>query len=299
MTTSGTKAIDGTLPQRNARSPQLARLLRRLRGADALVGIAIVLATFACLVGADWIARHDPYEVDLSIALKPPSEAHWMGTDQFGRDMFARIVHGARYSVLMGLIVVASSTVIGVLLGSLAGFFGGWLDELIMRITDLMMGFPPLLFAMLVSAVLGATLTNAIIAAAAIWWPSYVRLMRGQVLSTRNELYVEASRSIGATNGRLIWRHVFPNSWGPIIVRGTMDVGRAVIFVGALSFIGLGAQPPLPEWGTTLAEARSFIIGAWWYVTFPGLAIFLTVFSYVMTGEAMRDALDPRLKKRE
>jgi peptide/nickel transport system permease protein len=275
------------------RSPGVARLIRRLRTPDGLLGVALVVVVLLCLVGAQWIATHDPFAVNVSVIFQEPSSTHFMGTDQFGRDVFSRVVYGSRYSLAMGLLVVLFSTLLGLVLGSAAGFFGGWVDEIVMRLTDLVMGFPALLFAMLIAAVLGSNLQNAVIAASAIWWPSYVRLLRGEVLAGKNEMYVEAARAIGSTNTRVIVRHVLPNSWAPLIVRGTMDVGRAVIFTGSLSFIGLGAQPPLPEWGTMLAESRAFILGAWWCITFPGIAILATVVGFSLIGDVADEVLRP------
>lgn len=231
------------LPEQT-RSQKLWELRRRLLRLDYAFSFTVVAILLICLIGAPWITTYDPYAVDLKAATHPPSLEHWMGTDDYGRDIFTRVVYGSRYSLGMGLIVTMVATLIGVILGGTAGFLGGRVDELIMRFTDMVMGFPAILFAMIIAAILGSNLTNAIIAAAAVWWPSYVRLLRGQVLSVKNDLYVEAVRSIGATNVRILMRHILPNSWAPIIVRSTMDLGRAVIFTGTLSFIGLGAQPP-------------------------------------------------------
>lgn len=271
----------------------LRRRLRRLAHLDAAISLLVMVLILVCLAFPQAITSYDPYKIDISSTLQPPSTEHWMGTDDFGRDIYTRVVYGTRYSLAMGFVVVVSSSLIGLLLGGAAGFFGGWVDEVIMRFTDLAMGFPALLFAMVITAAIGASLNTAIIAATAVWWPSYVRLLRGQVLSVKSEPYIEAARSLGASNRRIIGYHILPNSWAPIIVRGTMDLGRAVIFVGTLSFIGLGAQPPIPEWGTILAEARSFILGAWWYITFPGLAIFFAVFAFSLLGDIVDEILRP------
>ena len=275
------------------RRRRLERILRRVLRIDGILSLTIVTIILICLIGAQFITTYDPYAVDLKAILKPPSREHWMGSDDYGRDIFTRVVYGTRYSLAMGFVVTLISTAVGVVLGGSAGFFGGRVDEVIMRFTDMVMGFPALLFAMVVAAVLGSSLTNAIIAASAVWWPSYVRLLRGQVLSVKNEIYVEAARSIGASTRRILFRHILPNSWAPIVVRGTMDLGRAVIFTGALSFIGLGARPPIPEWGTMLAEARWYILGSWWYITFPGLAIFSSVFAFSLLGDIADEILRP------
>jgi peptide/nickel transport system permease protein len=267
--------------------------MRRVLRIDGLLSICLVSAIVVCIVGAPWLTWHDPYALNTGAIFRRPNADHWMGTDEYGRDIFTRVVYGARYSVAMGIAVSVVSTAVGLVLGGSAGFFGGRLDEVIMRFTDMVMGFPALLFAMVIAAVLGSSLTNAIIAACAIWWPSYVRLLRGQVLSVKNELYVEASQSLGASSARILIRHILPNSWAPILVRNTMDIGRAVVFTGTLSFIGLGARPPVPEWGTMLAEARYFTLSNWWYVTFPGLAIFATVFAFSLMGDIIDEMLRP------
>lgn len=275
------------------RSRKLDKLLRRIVRIDGFFAVTIIFVIVVCVIAAPWITRYDPYVVDTGAIFRRPSGDHWMGTDEYGRDIFTRVVYGARYSLAMGIAVSVISTVVGLILGGSAGFFGGRTDEVIMRFTDMVMGFPALLFAMVIAAVLGSSLTNAIIAACAVWWPSYVRLLRGQVLAVKNELYIEAARSLGASTSRIILRHILPNSWAPILVRNTMDIGRAVIFTGTLSFIGLGAAPPIPEWGTMLAEARSFILSSWWYVAFPGLAIFAAVFGFSLLGDIADEILRP------
>jgi peptide/nickel transport system permease protein len=288
MTAASVPVTTSTVQQQRAR-----RLSRRIRRPDAILGMIILATLLLCLAMPNWVTRYDPFSVDVAAALRPPTLDHWMGTDQFGRDVYTRVVYGVRYSLLMALVVVASSTLLGLLLGGAAGFLGGRVDEIVGRVTDLVMGVPGLLFAMLIAGILGPSLSNTVIAASAIWWPSYVRVLRSEVLACKNELYVEAARSVGASNPRIIVRHILPNSWAPLIVRATMDVGRAVIFVGSLSFIGLGAQPPLPEWGTMLADARSFILGAWWYITFPGLAILVTVVGFSLLGDVADELMRP------
>lgn len=285
-------AVEGPVLVR-PRSRRRARLLRRVVRIDGILSITLVCAIVVCIIAAPWLSRYDPYALNTAATFRPPNADHWMGTDEYGRDIFTRVMYGARYSVAMGIAVSVVSTAVGLVLGGSAGFFGGRLDETIMRFTDMVMGFPALLFAMVIAAVLGSSLTNAIIAACAVWWPSYVRLLRGQVLAVKNELYVEASQSLGASNTRILLRHILPNSWAPILVRSTMDIGRAVVFTGTLSFIGLGARPPTPEWGTMLAEARFFILSSWWYVTFPGLAIFAAVFAFSLLGDIIDEMLRP------
>lgn len=274
--------------------PRWLRVLRP-RIDHAVAGFILLLLLIAA-VGAPWIARYDPYSVDLFAKNQPPSRTYWMGTDDFGRDIFSRVIYGTRYSLAMGFVVTAVSTIMGVSLGGVAGFWEGRWGEVIMRFTDLVMGFPALLLAMAIAAVLGSNLINAIIATSAVWWPPYVRLMRGQILSVKHEAYVEAARAFGATDLRILFRHILPNSWAPLNVRITMDLGRAVIFTSSLSFIGLGAHPPIPEWGTMLAESRKFILSAWWYPTFPGLAITLTVLAFSLLGDIVDEILRPETR---
>jgi peptide/nickel transport system permease protein len=258
--------------------------------------VAVILAVLAtALVGAPWIARSDPFSVDLLAKSLPPSPAHWMGTDDFGRDIFSRVVYGTRYSLAMGFVVTLTSTVLGVVLGGAAGYWEGAVGEAIMRFADLVMGFPALLLAMAIAAILGSNLLNAIIATSIVWWPPYVRLVRAQILAVKNEAYVEAARAFGASDLRTLFKHVLPNSWAPLNVRITMDLGRAVIFTSSLSFIGLGAHPPTPEWGTMLAESRQFILSAWWYPTFPGLAIATAVLAFSLAGDIVDELLRPGL----
>ena len=279
--------------QESAERKRWRAFLRRMRRIDGILSLIIISVILICLVGASWLTTYDPYAVDMAATYEPPSREHWMGTDEYGRDIYTRIVYGTRYSLAMGVAVSLVSTVVGLVLGGAAGFLGGRVDELIMRVTDIVMGFPALLFAMVIAAVLGSSHRNAILAACAVWWPSYVRLLRGQVLSVKNDLYVEAALAIGASSRHILLRHILPNSWAPIIVRNTMDVGRAVLFTGALSFIGLGAKPPRPEWGAMLAEARWFILSSWWYVAFPGLAIFCSVFAFSLLGDILDEILRP------
>jgi peptide/nickel transport system permease protein len=287
------------LPEEAGREVRIGRRrwLRLLRPGIGHIVVAVILVCLvAALVGAPWIARYDPYALDLFAKNNPPSRLHWMGTDDFGRDIFSRLVYGTRYSLAMSVIVTLSSTILGIVLGGAAGFWeGGW-GEVIMRATDLVMGFPALLLAMAIAAILGSNLLNAIIAASAVWWPPYVRLMRGQILAVKNDVYVEAAKAFGATDLRVLFKHVLPNSWAPLNVRITMDLGRAVVFTSSLSFIGLGAHPPLPEWGTMLAESRKFILSAWWYPTFPGLAIALTVLAFSLLGDIVDEILRPQVQ---
>jgi peptide/nickel transport system permease protein len=257
-----------------------------------LVLFIVVVAIFAPLLapfpGDAGTATH-PFQV-----LHAPSAAHWFGTDQVGRDILSRVIYGTRVSPVIAVIVLAIACLIGVPLGVAAGFLGGWLDELIMRVTDIFLAFPPLLLALALAAVLPASLTSLTIAIAAVWWPWYVRLIRGQAASVAGRPYVEACRALGVSRLRIIFRHILPNSITPLLVQVSLDVGGVILTASALSFLGLGAQDPTPDWGLMVAEGQSYFTPDWWLVTFPGLAILLTAFAFNLLGDGLRDLLDPR-----
>jgi peptide/nickel transport system permease protein len=227
---------------------------------------------------------------------QPPGPRHWFGTDDVGRDMFSRVLYGAQISIVAAATVLAIALSIGVTVGATAGAGGRWTDNLIMRVTDIFLAFPSLVLAMAVSAALGRSLTASMIAVGLVVWAEYARLVRGLFLSLRENTYVVAARSIGATQPRIILRHLLPNAMSPILVRATMDVGYAILTTASLSFVGLGAQPPTPEWGAMVTAGRTYLLVQWWYATFPGLAIFVTVLGFVLLGDALRDWLDPGLR---
>ena len=268
-----------------------------------LWGLGFLAIVLFCVVFADVIAPFDPSLQNRDALLLPPiwTEAgHWpyiLGTDAVGRDMLSRLIYGARYSMFIGFVVVSLAVVIGTLLGLLAGYYSGWLDTLIMRLMDVILAFPSLLLALGLVAVLGPGLLNAMYAIALVMLPHFVRLTRANVLSEKNRDYVVASRIVGAGNWRLMFNTILPNCMAPLIVQATLSFSNAILDAAALGFLGMGAQPPLPEWGAMLAEAREFISRAWWVVTFPGLAILLTVLSINLVGDALRDALDPRMRR--
>jgi len=275
------------------------RVLRRGMAANplltvggALVLLIVLVAIFAPLIapfpGDAGTATH-PFEV-----LKPPSAAHWFGTDQVGRDIFSRVLFGARVSPVIAIIVLAIASLIGVPLGLAAGFLGGWVDELIMRVTDVFLAFPPLLLALALAAVLPASLTSLTIAIAAVWWPWYVRLIRGQAASVAGRPYVEACRALGVSRLRIIFRHILPNSITPVLVQVSLDVGGVILTASALSFLGLGAQDPVPDWGLMVSAGQSYFTPDWWLVTFAGLTILLTAFAFNLLGDGLRDLLDPK-----
>jgi peptide/nickel transport system permease protein len=249
-------------------------------------------------VFAPQIAPYDPNQQEILNALAPPSLAHPLGTDHVGRDVLSRIIVGSRISLSVGLLVVVVSGVVGVLLGLAAGYYESWPDAVISRIIDVLMAFPSFLLALAVLTVLGPSLTNAMIAVAIAQIPTFTRVMRGTVLSEKQKDYVLAARVIGAGNPRIMLRHLPINTAAPIIVLATLNVAGAILTTAALSFLGLGAQPPTPEWGAMLSRGRSFMRTAWWLTVFPGLAIMVTVFALNLLGDGLRDILDPRLRNR-
>lgn len=269
----------------------------------AVIGLWIFAAfAFVALFGP-WIAPHDPTEQFREFALTPPfweeggNSAFLLGTDPLGRDMLSRLIVGARYSFFVGIVVVSIAATGGIIVGLLSGFAPKWLDTIIMRIMDIILAFPSLLLALVLVAILGPSLTNAMIAIAIVLQPHYVRLTRASVLSELQKDYVTSARVAGATKARLMFVTVLPNCLAPIIVQAALSFSTAILDAAALGFLGMGAQPPTPEWGTMLAEAREFILRAWWVVTFPGIAILVTVLAINLMGDGLRDALDPKLKR--
>jgi dipeptide transport system permease protein len=269
----------------------------------AVVGLVVFSITCALAIFADLIAPYGPTEQFRDALLAPPvwqeggSSRFLLGTDAVGRDLLSRLLHGARYSLFIGCIVVSLSLVVGILVGLVAGFVGGATDTLIMRVMDIILAFPSLLLALALVAILGPSLTNAMIAIALVQQPHYVRLTRASVLAEKTRDYVVAARVAGVGPLRLMFRTILPNCMAPLIVQAALSFSNAILDAAALGFLGMGAQPPTPEWGTMLAEAREFILRAWWVVTFPGLAILITVLSINLMGDGLRDALDPRLKR--
>ncbi len=229
--------------------------------------------------------------------LLPPSSQYLFGTDELGRDMFSRVIYGTRISLQTALIAVGLALLIGMPLGAIAGGFGGVVDEIIMRITDVFLSFPPLLLAIAIAAFLGPNLENAMLAIAISWWPWYTRIIRGQAVSIRERQFVRAARAIGSPMSRIIFKHILPNTLAPVIVQASMDIGGVILTIASLSFLGLGAQPPIPEWGLLISTSRTYFLNAWWYSTFPGIAIFITVLVFNLIGDGIREVLDPRTRK--
>jgi peptide/nickel transport system permease protein len=267
----------------------------------SFLGLVILVGFVITAIFAPWLAPYPEQGIGIATNLSeqflPPSFAHPFGTDVYGRDILSRVIMGSQISLQVSLIVVAFALVIGTPLGSLAGYVGGWLDEAIMRVTDLFLAFPALLLAMAIAALLGPSLTNSMIALAVTWWPWYTRLSRSQAVALRNRPFVEAARAIGVSARRILLRHVLPNSLAPIIVQATVDIGSVVLASAALSFLGLGAQQPSPEWGLQVALGRTYVLEQWWVAAFPGLAIFVTSLAFNLLGDGLREALDPKIRR--
>ena len=275
-------------------SPWQRAMRRLVRRRGAMVGLAVVVFFVALALFAPWVSPHDPLATSWSAVRKAPSAAHWFGTDEIGRDVLARVIWGARASLLAGVVSVAISLAIGVPIGLIAGYVGGWLDMLISRITEAMLAVPFLILAIALAAFLGPSLTNAMIAIGIAATPVFIRLTRAQVLAVKVEDYVEAARAVGNSSLRIAMRHVFPNIVAPIIVQATLAIAAAVIAEASLSFLGLGQQPPSPSWGSMLNTAKNYVENAPWMAVWPGLSIFLLVLSFNLLGDGLRDALDPR-----
>lgn len=269
----------------------------------AVAGLVVILTVVVLALLADVVAPHSPYITDTTIALKPPfwqeggSLAYPLGTDPIGRDMLSRLIYGARLSLLIGVIVVAVSIVVGTILGLIAGYVRGVTEIAIMRLMDIILTLPSLLLAIVIVAILGPGLMNSMMAVALVILPHYVRLARAAVITEVSKDYVMAARVSGAGPLRLMFKEVLPNCTAPLIVQASLGISTAILDAAALGFLGLGAQPPSPEWGTMLADAREFVLRAWWVVTFPGLAILITVLAFNLLGDGLRDALDPKLKR--
>jgi peptide/nickel transport system permease protein len=273
-----------------ARAPILANPLN-------IVAFALIALFAACALLAPVLAPYDPLVQDLGSRLRPPSSEHWLGTDSLGRDIASRILYGARISLIIGIVVVTAAGVVGTAIGLVAGYAGGLVDEVLMRLTEVFLAFPALILAMAIAGALGPSLTNAIIAIAAVTWAVYARLVRGQILSLRRREFVEAARAMGASRTRIVVRHLLPNALAPLMIQASFDLGSSIIAAAGLSFIGFGAQPPTPEWGVMISEGRNYISTQPWLSLFPGLAILLAVGSFNLLGDGLRDAFDPRLSR--
>lgn len=283
------------LQERRGAGSQRDLVMRRLRANRlAIAGSMIVSGLILIALFAPLLAPRDPIGMSLEDQFMPPSAAYPMGTDEFGRDILSRMVHGSRISLQVGLVAVGIAAIVGSVVGSLAGYFGGWFDLLSGWAVDVMLAFPGLLLALGVVAILGPGLINVMIAVGIGSIPTYARLMRGQVLGLKRRDYVEAARAVGASHGSILFRHILPNAVSPLIVLASLGIGGSILAAAALSFIGLGAQPPSPEWGAMLSSGREYLRHEWWITTFPGVAIAVTVLGFNLLGDGLRDALDPQ-----
>ena len=270
---------------------------RLKRNRMAMTGLALVLGLFVVSIFAPWLAPYDPNSIDLKQVLMPPSPAHYLGTDTLGRDVLSRIIYGSRVSLKVGFVAVGLATLIGLFVGALAGYYGGWVDQGLMRLVDLMLCFPAFFLILAVIAVLEPSIWNIMVVIGLTGWMGVARLVRAEFLSLREREFVTAARALGAGDTRLILRHMLPNALAPVMVSATLGVAGAILTESALSFLGLGVQPPTPSWGNILTAGKDNIEIAWWLSVFPGLAILVTVMSYNLLGEGIREAIDPRLKE--
>jgi len=257
-------------------------------------GVTIILLLLFTALFAPKLAPYDPTEIAPEKRLMAPSSEHVLGTDEVGRDILSRVLWGARISIQIGVVIVFFSAFIGLVIGTASGYFGGLLDQVLMRLTDIFMSFPTLILAITMTAALGPSLSNAMMAMILVWWPTYARLIRSEVLVVKEKDYIKAIRVLGASPFKILAYHVLPNVLDVMVVRASIDFGHAVMYCASLSFIGLGAQPPQPEWGAMVTTGKDFLRDAWWLVTFPGLAIFLTVMGFNLLGDGIRDYLDPK-----
>lgn len=263
----------------------------------AILGLVIIIAFFLIAIFAPYLATYPSNYMNVLNPDQNPDSVHILGTDEYGGDIYSKIIWGSQISLQIGFMVVASAIAVGAIVGSISGYYGGIIDELFMRVTDIFLGFPSLVLAMVICAAMGGSITNVMIAMAIVWWPMYARLIRGQVLSIKERKYIEAARAIGASDMRIIFRHIVPNSFSPIIVQATLDLGSVIITAAALSFIGLGAQPGAAEWGRMVSDGRQALQFHWGETTFPGIAILLVCLGFNLLGDGLRDILDPKMRR--
>jgi peptide/nickel transport system permease protein len=261
-------------------------------------GLVIIVIVFFIAIFASLLSPYDPGKTDVSLKLKPPSLQHYLGTDQLGRNVFSRMLYGSRISLSVGFVAVGISILIGILVGAMAGYKGGWIDSLLMRFVDIMLSFPSFFLILTVVAILRPNIYNVMIVIGITSWEGTARFVRAEFLSLRERDYVQAARALGVKDRRIIFRHILPNALAPVFVTASLGVASAILVEAGLSFLGFGVQPPAPSWGNILTEGRTYIFDAWWLTVFPGLAILITVLSFNLFGEGLRDALDPRLRGR-
>ena len=261
-------------------------------------GLVIIVIVFFIAIFAPFLSLYDPGKTDVSLKLKSPSFQHYLGTDQLGRDVFSRMLYGSQISLSVGFVAVGISILIGILVGAMAGYKGGWVDSLLMRFVDIMLSFPSFFLILTVVAILRPNIYNVMIVIGITSWEGTARFVRAEFLSLRERDYVQAARALGVKDRRIIFRHILPNALAPVFVTASLGVASAILIEAGLSFLGFGVQPPAPSWGNILTEGRTYIFDAWWLTLFPGLAILITVLSFNLFGEGLRDALDPRLRGR-
>ena len=300
MTTLALNPLARWRDQNQSRIENWQRGLCRFRGSKlSLVGLGLILFIFLTAIIGPFVVPY-PQDAQGTVRVRerfqPPTAAHWFGTDELGRDIFSLVVIGARISLAVGLIVLVVATVIGIALGAPAGYFGGLVSEIIMRLTDIFLAVPSLVLAIAIAAALGASIQNMMLAISLVWWPGYCRLVQAEVAARKQDLYVQAARASGASHPRVIFTHILPNITSPIIVKMSLDMGFAILTAAALGFVGVGARPPTPEWGAMFSAARSYVPQYWWYPIFPGVALSITVFGFNLLGDGLRDVLDPRAK---
>lgn len=290
-------SVDRSLAEQTRRRVKTVRNSRRFQQFFGnklnVVGLVFVTLVVFSAVFAPVIAPEGPNDQDLFNRLESPSADHPMGTDQLGRDVLSRLLHGARISLGIALAVVAITLTIGTAVGLIAGYAGGWIDEGLMRFVDVLLAFPGILLALVIAGILGPSLVNIMIALAVVGWTQYARIIRGSVLSVKEEEFVKSAQLMGVSKTRIVLRHILPNVVTPVVVLATMDMAYVILGTAGLSFLGLGAQPPTPEWGTMLSQGRNYVDTAWWIVNFPGLAIMVTVLGFNLLGDGLRDVLDP------
>jgi peptide/nickel transport system permease protein len=272
------------------------RYFRRSR--LAVGGLAVIVIMFVIAGSASFIAPYDPGKTEVSMKLKPPSLQHYLGTDQLGRDVFSRMLFGSRVSLSVGFVAVAISICIGILVGAMAGYYGRWVDSVLMRFVDIMLCFPSFFLILTVVALLGPSLFKVMVVIGITSWMGTSRFVRAEFLSLRERDFAQAAKALGVKDSRIIFRHILPNALAPVFVTATLDVATAILVEAGLSFLGFGVQPPAPSWGNILTEGRTYIFDGWWLTVFPGFAILVTVLSFNLLGEGLRDALDPRLRGR-
>lgn len=260
------------------------------------LGLVICILWFLIAIFAPFIATHSTTAQNLDIRFEAPNAEHFFGTDELGRDVFSRVMYGSRISLTAGIVTVVIAFIFGIFYGGIAGYRGGWIDETMMRFSELIMSFPPLILAMVIAAALGPSIFNSVVAMAVIWWPNYARLMRSMVISLKESEYVVASKAMGASHFRILFKEILPNSLGPLLIMATLDLGNAILMFAGLSFLGLGTQPPIPEWGSMVSSGAQ-AMQYWWVSTFPGLAIFSIAIAANFVGDGLRDFLDPKLKQ--